>query len=499
MNSSTLNAPSRTTTTALCIGLLAISGPTQARPTAKRSSRLEPSALPGTFATQPASSTSTSTADNRGWWRRFKDPHLDAWLELALRQNPDLATAQARIEESRARIDASRSALLPSVTWDSTAQMTAYEANRAGIGAGADSGASDPGMTMEEAPDVFFTASSILNVGLELDITGRNTLAWRAARKDLSATRLGREHQAETLVAQLVDTYHRLVAARLQLAIVSRQVETNEQLLKLAELRFTNGQSHAVDVLQQRQQLAASKAGVPRAQMQVDLMQNAMRVLTAAPPATEFVVAGDLPEPSTTPRVGTPAQLAHNRNDLRRAAEQLESAHLRHVVARRGLAPSLRISGQAGYQLTHIYDTESNVAWGVGATLSIPIYVGGRNHAQLRTTRAAQKIAAASYDALALQAVREVEDALVRERALADTHTAVENQLAAAQAAFEESQRRYASGQSDYTSVLVALAAAHQAEIAELTARLDRVSARVELHRSLGGAKPYADLPANQN
>ena len=303
---------------------------------------------------------------NASWWKSFRDGKLDALVERGLTDSYDIATAQSRVDEADAVIEQNLGPLLPSLTWDTSVNMAPLDSLGFQFGGATGGGG---GMPMSDPPELYYTASSVLNLGVEIDLTGRNTLAYRASERDADASRRDLQAQRVDLGAAIVAAYYDVITAQLQLELVREQVATNEELLAITKLRFENGQANAVDVLQQQQQVEAAKILVPQAETQLRTFEQQLAVLVGQTPNNRFPVADRLPALPPQPAVGRPADLLESRPDLRAAQARVDSAQMREKSARRQFAPSLRLSAQGGAQ--GIYIEEWNT----------PVVLGGRGHA----------------------------------------------------------------------------------------------------------------------
>ncbi|MBT3220746.1 MAG: TolC family protein, partial [Proteobacteria bacterium] len=288
---------------------------------------------------------------------------------------------------------------------------------------------------------------------------------------------------------RIAGAYFDVVAATEQLKIVETQVAANADLLELIELRYENSESTALDVLQQRQQVAASQTMPAQARVQLRNAQVQLGILVGN---IEDSVATSkvLPVLPGPPPTSVPGDVVEARPDLRAASNRLDGAHRRKLSAFRALLPTLQISGQAGYQANYFTEFDTQSTWGVGYSLSVPMFQGGRGHAAIRQARAAEDGASHAYSQLVLQALGEVELALTLEAEQNIQLAAVEKQVEAARLAYQESRSQYALGLTNYLSILVALNTLQQAELSELSVRRQLLNSRVQLHDALGGDLP---------
>jgi multidrug efflux system outer membrane protein len=177
------------------------------------------------------------------------------------------------------------------------------------------------------------------------------------------------------------------------------------------------------------------------------------------------------------------------RPDLAEAERKLQAASEGIRAARAELLPTFNIEGDAGTESAHFdqaFEGQSRT-WMVAGTVSIPIFEGDRNVANLRAAHARQEEALAAYHQTALTAFKEVENALVdlRQRA----QQAEFNEQAALNAGHVAalSQQRYQEGEVSYFEVIDAQRLLLGAELTRVQTLNARYAATVELVRALGG------------
>ena len=421
-------------------------------------------------------------APNRTWWKRFSDPGLDALVTQGTAGNFTVLAAQSRIDEADAVVTQQLAPLMPTATWDTS--LTTGPLDSLGFQFGG--GVGGAGMAPVDLPELYWQASSAVNLGIGVDITGKNVLGHRAAKQDRKAAKHEVDLQRQSLAAQITATYYDIVAAKAQLVVIEKQVQNNEILLELTVLKFDTGQANAVDVLQQRQQVAGAKVQVPRAQQQVRAFEQRLAVLLGEAPGDRFETPSTLPKLPPLQDVGAPSELVHSRPDLRAKAERLEATEKRTKVAKRSFAPDLRFTARAGVQAINVGEWNSQGFWSATATLSVPLSTGGSTYGKMRQAKAQQRTASRELSQSTLLAVQEVEDALLREKQQKEILALYREQQEAAEAAFEESRTRYAEGVSEYLPVLTALASSQSAELNLVTAQRDLLAARIDLYTALG-------------
>ncbi len=444
-------------------------------------------ALPGAAvaqagATRPAAEARLRPADaaRLPFWQIFGDEALAELVRAALAKNGDVRAGWYRVRQADALADQSFARLLPSVNGVVSANVQPL--GSAIPGAGAD--------------ELVTRAQAGLEADWQIDIVGRNTTAWQASKYDRDAARGNRDALALSVATRVADTYFALIEAEQQVEVLDAQLEINRKLLELMELRFESAAATAQEVLQQRQQVASNATLLPQSRQLARTLALQLAVLTGSEPGTLAAVPAVLPEPPPLPAEGIPVELVEARPDLRAALARVDAADLRSSVAVRDLFPSLFVNGQAGWLSTRIADeTETDAVWSAAGVLSVPLFAGGANLANIRANRAAEEAAAAEYRQLALVALQEVESAWLRigeQRAVVEAAT---TQVEVGRLAYEEAEARYLAGLGNYLAVLTANNAWQQAQLQLVQARRNLLGVYVELYASLGGAWTIGLVP----
>lgn len=422
------------------------------------------------------------------WWQSFDDPALDAMITRLLTDNLDLAQAWSRLAQSQAVAAQQGAARMPTLDVQGSAAANQIWSPTTDIGAGAN-GVPTVSVGPNESSTVE-TYGLSLAASYEIDLFDRLGAATRAARMDVEASRLDLEAVAVTLTAQAADLWYALVEARATEALLETQIATNETQLELVRFRFSNGLISATDVLQQQQLVISTRRQLPGVQARRATLEHQLAILLGRPPADGTQLAGDgarLPDPPALPAAGLPSALLTRRPDIRAAQIRVAAADERVGAALAGRLPSLRLSASVGFSANSLGDLIDQWVWSVAGSLLAPIFDAGRRSAEVDRSRAAVEGALAGFNLAALRAFGEVEDALVLEARQAETIERLEAELEVATRLLEQARSRYEEGLTDYLPVLGARQGQQRAELSLLSARRQRLSYRIQLHRALGG------------
>ncbi len=428
---------------------------------------------PATGVLPPAFSSEEGAAAPDRWWRSFGDPGLDEWIERSLAGNLSIARAWARLEQARRAAEAAGAERAPSLSVEGSARRGRSVA------------------TIPARGTVATTASQFalgLATAYEVDLWGRVSAGIRAAAEEWTATRLDLETAAMTLAAETAEAW---MALREQIALrrlLETQLAASREYVRLVEHRFGQGLASALDVYQQRQQAAGVAALVPPVEARFEVLRHQLAVLAGRPPShAPAPPAEGLVDPPPTPAAGLPADLLRRRPDVAAAQARLRAADERLAAAVANRLPTLRLSAGAGTQSAEWSRMFDEWFWNLSGALVGPLLDGGRRRSEAERARAARDESWLAWRQTVLQAVREVEDALVQEWRQAETVRRLEEQRAAAARTLEQARVAYINGQAEYLSVLTALDRFQQAERTLVSARRQWWSHRIQLHRALGG------------
>ena len=330
-----------------------------------------------------------------------------------------------------------------------------------------------------------------LALSWEADLWCRLTSTRQAAEFDTAAWREDLQATALLLAGEITETYLGVIEQKLQLALLTRQIEVSKTLLGLIELRFSVGESDIVDVYQQRQQLASIESQLPLIHARRRVLDNRLKVLVARSPTDSPEPASDdMPKLTALPKVGLPSSLLTNRPDLRRIRCQLIAADHRVGQAVADRLPRLVLGLERGYDGTDFRRlTSEGLFTSLAGELAGPVVDFGRRKAEVKRRRAIVKERLLEFSQTYLTAIGEVEDALWRERRQQELIVALEKELQIATRNLKETQIRFSrAALTDYLPVLAAIQSLQALERNLLTRRRELVSIRILLYRALGGA-----------
>ncbi len=402
------------------------------------------------------------------WWNLFADPTLQSLVREAIANNLDLRAALARVEGARAQAGIARSFLYPQV--DGTAAYTVQQ------------------NIEKHDDDVRQNATYGFQLSWELDLFGRIRRQREAALARLLATDHARRGVLVTLIGDVTSTYFLLRQLDEQLDIARRTLSTNDQTVSYFQTRVDGGVSNRLELDRMRANRAATAAAIPDLETQIAVTEDALSLLVGRPPGpiARNSVAGEAP-PAIPP--GLPTALLERRPDVVEAEQLLVAANADVGAARALFYPALSLTGFAGGisgDLAGLLGPAGGI-WSLTPSLLQPIFNAGRLRHGVEAARAAADGALAQYQKAALNAYREVADALVTISKLAEQRVSHEAGVAALEDAAGLARDRYDSGLTSYIDILTADQQLFQEELLLAQTRGAEFRARSELYRALGG------------
>ncbi len=457
----------------------------------------EPSA-PQTVTVEPATDGKWKRFDDRAqimevaWWRMFNDTTLDELMEKAMRDNPSLESAMARVASARATAGIREADLYPAV----------------GIGFGPERtkqspAAQEPNLPPNVAPNVkpytLYKASG--TISYELDLFGANRNRVAAAEADAKAEENNYHAARLSLQAELAQTYYRLIALRSEEMLLAQTVETRQDELVITKQKVDAGVSDTLVFSSAEAELARIQGEYASVREARAKAEHALAVLIGIPPSELKV---DLTALSKTPPsvpVGMPSTLLERRPDVKRAAAQIAAANARIGVARTGYFPDISLALTGGFVSGELEDLFkwSNRSWMIGplagTILTQPIFEGGRIAAQRAQSDANYAQAVGDYKSAVLQAFREVEDQLSGLQSAAERRKNAETAAAAATRAHDAAQARVEAGYSSHLEFLDAERQRLAAERTKIQVQGEQYITTIQLIRALGGSWDAPMLP----
>lgn len=417
----------------------------------------------------------TGMAVDAQWWRSLKSPKLDALIETALTASPSLAAARATLRQAQELHAAQAgSTLYPQVDAGLTAQRQRTTPSALG--------------QVGDARE-FSLYNASVGVRYNLDLAGGN----RRALEALAARADNRRYELEAARLTLAGN---IATAAITGARIAAQIEATaailraqEEQLQLAQERVRLGQAAPDEVLALRTQAEQTRAELPTLRKQMQQTEHLLAVLAGRAPGAggipEFSLA-DFTLPTELPLV-VPSELVRHRPDIRASEALLHAANADYGVAVAKLYPQINLSASLGSQAltTGALFGGGSAVWSLVGQLTQPLFDRGLP-AEKRAALAAFDAAAANYQGVVLEALRNVADALRAVENDAQTLAALVAADEAARGSLHSVERQYQLGAASYVQLIIAQQQAQQTRIGLAAAQAQRLADSVALYQAIG-------------
>jgi NodT family efflux transporter outer membrane factor (OMF) lipoprotein len=406
--------------------------------------------------------------DLADWWLRFDDALLGRLVADALAANQSIASARAALQQARALRDVAQAALYPALNASLSASQNRSDDRRTeSFNAGVDA-------------------------SWEVDVFGAGRSAVRAGDATVSASAASLGDVQVSVAAEVALDYISLRSTQERLAIAQSNLVVQQDTLQIADWRLQAGLVTTLETEQARAAHEQTRALIPALQVAIAQNAHALAVLTGRTPEAllgSLAEARSVPQPATDIALSFPAETLRQRADVRAAEFQVLAAAARVSAADAARLPSFQLGGSLGLNALTLAGLGSGatVVSSLLASIGMPLLDGGANRARVQAQSAALAQAQSDYRASVLQALLEVEDALVALRG--DRLRLASLRLAAASAmtAADLAGQRFQSGLVDFQTVLDTQRNRLGTQDSVATAYAALSADHVRLYKALGG------------
>lgn len=427
--------------------------------------------------------TDADHASLQNWIESFNDPALSTLIERALTSNFDLKSAAARVDAAIAQVRIDGAGLWPQLSLMPGYQHT--QVRSAGFGS--------VKLSVFEA---------LFNLSWEVDVWGRIRAFREAANQEAHAVYADLQAAQLSLTARVAQNYFALLEANLQTQVAEKSVADRGAIASLVQGRFERGLTHGLDVRLALTDLANAKSQLAQAKNQAQLITRQLEILlgrypdgtlneltSAAARAPSLPTWQGLPDPPTAIPAGLPSELLARRPDLIAAFTRLRAADAHLESAKKLLLPRITLTAAGGTRdsaLTDLVDPRS-VVWNLFTGAIQPLFTGGRIQGGIQLSEARVTEAFHRYQEVALNAFREVEQALAAEEWLREQEKALREAVLQTEASQELALYSYRHGFIQILTLLDSYRSTLNAQSAHLAIQRQLLNNRINLYLALGG------------
>ena len=406
------------------------------------------------------------------WQELFTDTTLQRLITTAINHNRNVAVAFSNIEQARLTLHATRAGLWPGVSYD----LSNSFGNR-----------SDE--MVSGKPTQTYTIEP--SVSWEIDLFGRIRRSIEADRASLMASDATAQGVLVALVAEVASSYYSFLEYESMEQIARRTARTQQETCDLIRQSFRLGNTDALDLQQATAAVATSNASVAEYQRATAQATHALCVLLGRAPDSIVGVHRTLDQydmPTEIP-AGLPSSLLSRRPDMIEAYYNVMAANARVGVAEAARLPSIALTGAGGTASDQIGKLFSHTTlfWSIGANITGPIFAFGANKRQAEAAREAWRASVLNYEQCYLQALQEVNDALIGTTTYRTQCDQLRQAVDAAASASELALMQYQLGGVSYLNVLDAQRTLFEVQSSQAECLTGLLSQYATLYKVLGG------------
>lgn len=470
----------RRTMTGLCLPLgvlLSLSGCSSMAP--KYTQPVAP--VPATWSKVPATASEGAKTVQKPlaevpWREFFVDEQLRTLISLALENNRDLRVAALNIERFQALYQIQRSELLPKIDAAAGAAFQRVPETLSGSGRA---------VTTHQ-----YSVSAGL-VSYELDMFGRVRSLKDQALEQYLATDQARRTLQISLISQVAVGYLGYAADQERLKLAKDTLASQQESYQLINRRYESGVSSLLDLQQARISVDAARVDIARYAAIVAQNANALSLLVGSEVPVELLPS-TISESLTSVKDVPPnlsSDVLLRRPDIIQAEGQLKGANANIGAARAAFFPRVTLVSSVGFgsdELSGLFKAGS-FAWSFAPRISLPIFDGGSNTANLKVAEVDRDIMVARYEKAIQTAFREVADALAQRGTIDEQLAAQQSLTDTSSERYRLSQVRFDKGVDSHLNVLDSQRSLYSAQQNLISTRLSRLTTLVTLYKVLGG------------
>jgi outer membrane protein, multidrug efflux system len=414
-----------------------------------------------------------------GWWSRWNDASLVTLIEAAQASSPTLEQAAARIAQARAGQAIAASSALPALNGSASASR----GNQGGFGAAT-------------------SVATSLQAAWELDLFGANRRGREAADARFSARSIDWHQARVSLASEIATAYANLRINETLVLGYERDAASRTETARLTGLKTNAGFEAPANAALANASASEAAARLTAQRAEVDLGIKSLVALTGLqePALRTTLAAGRAQVPAGAPFAiaSVPAAVLAQRPDLAAAERELAALTAEIGAAEADRYPRISLTGSVGYSVSRLAGaTTDGATWGFGPPITLPLFDAGRRKATVDQAKARYDESLAGYKAVAIRAVREVEEALTQLQSAKLRAPDLQASLAGYQAFEKAAQARLSVGAGSVLELEDARRAVLAAQVAVLAVERDRLNASISLYRAVGGGWDQTQTYAN--
>lgn len=445
--------------------------------------KIDKQSVPESF----ANSKDTINSAKIKWKVFFKDKSLNNLIDIALKNNIELAVTLQEIEIARNDVRVKKGLLLPTVNGVAAAGFDKV-GRYTSAGAGDASTEIIPGKEVPERLNDFMLG---LKATWEVDIWKKLRNSKKAAYSRYLATFEGKNFVVTNLVAEIANSYYELVALDNQLDIVKETIALQKNALEIVKVQKEAARVTELAVKKFEAEVLNSQSREFQILQQIKENENKINFLLGRFPQpivrdkTSFM--NEIPQQI---QAGIPSQMLVNRPDIKQAELQLIAAKCDVKAAKAAFYPSVAISGGIGFnafKTSYLFTTPESLIYNLVGDLTAPLINRNAIKAEFNNANAMQIQAMYNYQKTILNGYVEVSNELSNINNLEQFYNLKNKEVQALSTAIDVSNDLFKSARVDYFEVLMTQRDALESKLELIETKKNQFNAVTNIYKALGG------------
>lgn len=399
------------------------------------------------------------------WRDVFTDPNLQAIIEKALTNNPDLLNAALNIDIAEQQLGAAKLAFLPSLAFAPQGTITHF------------------GSHVEATKSYTLPIAS----SWEIDLFGNLRNAKKAAQMAMIQMQDYKVAVQTRLICNVANLYYTLLMLDRQNKIVTDMATLTKSTWDMMQLQMDYGRARSTSVQSAQSAYYGVQARATDIKKQTREVENSLSLLMGEP--VHDIARGTLDNQKLPSNFsgGIGVEILSNRADVHANEMALAKCFYNVNQARARFYPSLSITASGGWSNGNGMVNPAKLLFNAIGKLTQPIFMQGKLRAGLRVAEDQYKIAYNKWQNSVLTAGSEVSNALVAYNAAEEKDVLYTKQIEILKKNVEQTQMLYNQSSSSYLEVITAQQNLLNAEISQVQDQFSKLQAIVNLYYALGG------------
>ena len=404
-------------------------------------------------------------------WEDFvQNETLKKVVDLAIKNNKDLKIALLNIQSARATYRISKADSFP--TLEANGDMKNARAIN-----------SSNGTTTSH------NYSANISASYEIDLFGKIQSLNESALQSYLSTQFAANTVKVSLIAETINAWLTLATHNEQLKLSTQTVENLQKAYELTQKKFAAGVISQADVLDASASLKEAQINVILYNTMIKQDKNALELLIAQP-LNDELLPKEYENCLMIVKAGISSKVLLTRPDIMEAEHNLKAKNANIGAARAAFFPSISLTANTGIaskSLSSLFDGGAQSVWSFSPNITLPIFNGGQNSANLDYTYAQRDIALNQYEKTIQTAFKEVNDSLATRATINEQINKQRELVDAVSKSYDLSLGAYKVGTGSYLNVLISQRTLYSAQQNLISKYQEDLTNRVSLYKTLGG------------